>query len=221
MTILDARNGKEVAFSNDALGLQLDPRITHTFKEAGDYLIEIRDVTYRGGADYVYRLRIGDFPCATTPIPMAAKRGSTVQVNFAGTMVENVPPVAVTVPADPTLETVWVAPKGANGLLGWPVALAVSDLDEVVEQEPNNEPAKANRIPVPGAVTGRFQEKGDVDHYLLPLKKGRYLIQGAYVRAGIADGSLHGAARRQGRQCRAADRSAEGAPARRERAGRR
>jgi hypothetical protein len=177
MAIIDPRSGKEIAFSNDALGLQTDSRLTHTFTDAGEYLIELRDVLHRGGADYVYRLRVGDFPCATTPIPMAAKRGSQVQVNFAGTMVENVAPVAVTVPADPAVDTVWVAPRGANGLHGWPVALAVSDLDEVVEQEPNNEPAKANRIPVPGAVTGRFQDKGDIDHYMLPLKKGRYVIE--------------------------------------------
>src|SRR5208283_50553 len=110
------------------------------------------------------------------PIPMGAKRGSKVAVNFAGPNVEGVAPVEVNVPADPTLDTLWVAPRGASGLHGWPVALAVSDLDEVVEQEPNNEPAQANRIPVPGAVTGRFQVKGDIDHYLLPLKKGRYLI---------------------------------------------
>src|SRR5262249_53272688 len=135
LAIIDPRNGKEIAFNNDALGLQADPRLTHTFKEAGEYLIEIRDVTYRGQADFVYRLRVGDFPCATTPVPMAAKRGSTVQVTFAGTVVENVPAVAVAVPADPALDAVWVTPKGANGLSGWPVALMVSDLDEVVEQE--------------------------------------------------------------------------------------
>jgi hypothetical protein len=71
-----------------------------------------------------------------------------------------------------------VTPRGANGLSGWPVLLAVSDLDEVVEQEPNNEPAKANRVPVPGAVTGRFQDKGDIDHFVFALKKGvHYVIE--------------------------------------------
>jgi hypothetical protein len=178
LSIIDPRNGREVAYSNDALGLQTDSRVTHTFKEAGEYLIAIRDVLHRGGPDFAYRLRVGDFPCATTPMPMAAKRGSKVQVAFAGTMVEGVPPVEVVVPADPNVDTVWVAPKGANGQLGWPVSLAVSDLDEVVEQEPNNEPAKANRIPVPGAVSGRFLEKGDIDYFILPLKKGRYIIEG-------------------------------------------
>ncbi len=180
LTLLDARTGRELpdGFSNDAPGCQTDPRLTYTFKEAGDVLIAIRDVTYRGGPDFWYRLRIGDFPCATTPIPMAAKRGSTVSVSFAGPHVEGVAPVSVTVPTDPAVNTVWVAPRGASGLFGWPVALAVSDHDEVVEQEPNNEPAKANRVPVPGGITARFQEKGDVDHFVVALKKGqRYVIE--------------------------------------------
>src|SRR5439155_1146732 len=163
---------------NDAPGLQTDPRLTYTFKDAGEYLIEVRDVMYRGGADHWYRLRIGDFPCATAAVPMAARRGSQVTVHFAGPVVEGVAPVEVYVPNDPSLHTVWLTPRGANGLHGWPVALAVSDLEEAVEQEPNNEPAKANRIAVPGAITGRFQESGDVDYYVFQAQKGqRYAIE--------------------------------------------
>ena len=178
LSLIDPRTKKELAYSNDAPGLQTDARLTYTFKEAGDYLVEIRDVMYRGGPDFWYRLRIGDFPCATTPIPMAARRGTKATVHFAGPNVAGVPPVDVAVPSDPTAEVVWVAPRGVNGLYGWPVALAVSDLDEVVEQEPNNEPAKATRIPAPGGVTGRFQEKGDVDHFVFSSKKGqRWIIQ--------------------------------------------
>jgi hypothetical protein len=178
ISLIDPRGNRELAYSNDSPGLQTDARLTYTFKDAGDYLIEIRDVQWRGGADFWYRLRIGDFPCATTPIPMAAKRGSKVAVNFAGPSVADVGPAEVAVPTDPALDVVWVAPKGPNGLYGWPVALAVSDLDETVEQEPNNEPAKANRVPVPGAVTGRFQQKGDIDYFVFSAKKGqRWIIQ--------------------------------------------
>jgi hypothetical protein len=180
LTLYSAATGKELrgGYSNDAPGLQTDPRLTYTFKDAGDYLVEIRDVSYRGGEDFYYRLRIGDFPCATTPMPLAAKRGSKVSVRFAGPQVDGVAPVEVTVPNDPQLSSVDVTPKGANGLCGWPVSLAVSDLDEVLEQEPNNEPAKANRVPVPGAVSAQFQEKGDRDHFVFALKKGqRYLLE--------------------------------------------
>jgi hypothetical protein len=178
LSLIDPRTHKELAYSNDAPGLQTDPRLTYSFKEAGDYLIEIRDTRWAGGGDFYYRLRIGDFPCATTAVPMAAKRGSQAVVSFAGPVVEGVAPVTVAVPPDPTVHSLWVTPRGANGLAGWPVALGVSDLTELVEQEPNNEPAKATRIAAPGAVTGRFQTKGDVDCYVFASKKGqRWIIQ--------------------------------------------
>jgi hypothetical protein len=178
ISVIDARTGREVAYSNDSPGLQSDARLTHTFKEAGDYLVAVRDVTYRGGPDFHYRLRVGDFPCATTPVPMAAKRGSKVAVHFAGPNVEGVAPVEVTVPTDPAVTALQVAPKGAGGLYGWPVLLFTSDLDELVEQEPNNEPAKANRLTVPCGVTGRFEQKGDLDHFVFAGKKGqRYFIE--------------------------------------------
>jgi hypothetical protein len=179
LTLLDARTDRELkgGHSNDAPGLQTDPRLTYTFKDAGEYLIEIRDVSYKGGDDYFYRLRIGDFPCATTPLPLAVKRGVKTMVRFAGPTVDGVAPVEATAPANPAVQALWVTPRGTNGLNGWPVSVAVSDLDEATEQEPNNEAAKANRIAVPGAITGRFEQKGDLDYYVFAAKKGtRYLI---------------------------------------------
>jgi hypothetical protein len=183
ITIFDPRTGREVlgGHSNDAPGLQTDPRLTHTFKDAGDYLVEIRDVSYRGGADFWYRLRIGDFPCATTPLPLAVKRGTQTTVRFAGPNVDGVAPVEILAPADPEASVMWVAPKGANGLYGWPVSLALSDLHELLETEPNDEPAKANRVSVPGAITGRLQQKGDVDHYVFATSKGQRTIIEAHT----------------------------------------
>lgn len=178
LQILDA-SGHELpgAFSNDAPGLQTDARLTYTFKTAGDYIVAVRDVSYRGGADFLYRLRIGDFPCATTTLPLAVKRGSKMAVRFAGPNVEGVAPVEVTAPTDPAIEFLSLAPRGTSGLHGWPVNVALSDTEEKLEQEPNNEAAKANRLAVPGAITARFEQKGDSDAFVFTLKKGeRYLI---------------------------------------------
>jgi hypothetical protein len=175
----DAKSGREMPglYSDDAPGLQGDARLTHTFKEAGDYILEVRDTTHRGGPDFFYRLRIGDFPAAITPIPAALKRGAKVAVNFAGPAVEGVPPAEVTAPAEPWRTSVSVTPRGPSGLSGWPVAVAISDFDEIAETEPNNEIAKANRLPVPGGVTARFLEKGDVDYFAFAAKKGtKYVI---------------------------------------------
>ncbi len=150
LSIFSAKTKREVAYDNDSPGCQSDPRLTHVFKEAGDYIIEVKDVLNRGGPDFVYRLRVGDFPLATVPIPMAAQRGSKITVNFAGPQVAGAIPAVVAVPSDPNVNVLWIAPQGANGLHGWPVALAVTDLAESIEQraqqstEPG-EPADCSR----------------------------------------------------------------------------
>ena len=175
ISIYHGKTMRELAHDNDSPGCQSDCRLSYLFKEAGDYLIEVKDVLNRGGADYVFRLRIGDFPLAIATVPMAAKRGSKVQVQFAGPQVEGVKPVEVAVPANPAQTVVWLAPKGASGQHGWPVPLIISDVEEIVEQEPNQEPAKANRVPVPGGMTGRFQMSDDTDLFIFAAKKGQKL----------------------------------------------
>jgi hypothetical protein len=175
ITLLDA-TGRELpnGFSNDAPGLQTDPRLTMTFEKAGDYLIAVRDVSYRGGPDYLYRLRIGDFPCVTTAMPLAVQRGTKAKVGFAGPQIEGVAPVEIDVPVD--AEAIQVAPRGPNGLYGWPVVVPTSDLPETIETEPNDMPAQAQRLSIPGAVSGRFDKKDDTDHYVFAAKKGQRLI---------------------------------------------
>jgi len=184
------KTGREVAglYSDDAPGLQSDARFTHTFAEAGEYLVEIRDTTYKGGADYFYRLRIGDFPCAITAFPMAIKRGAKANIGFAGPLVEGVAPVEITAPVDPMIVSMNVVPKFssvAESSVGWPLPVRISDHDEIAEIEPNNEQAKATRIPVPSGVTGRFLEKSDVDEYVFAAKKGvKYTINAETYEIG-------------------------------------
>lgn len=175
MSIYDAKSMRELAFENDSPGCHTDPRFTYTFKEGGDYLLEVKDVLNRGGAEFFYRVRVGDFPIAAAALPMGIKRGSKAKVGFSGPAVEGVAPVDVEAPSDPAVNVVWVAPKGASGLSGWPVPVAISDLDEAVETEPNNNAKEANRIAVPGAVSGRFLKSDDVDFYAFSAKKGQKL----------------------------------------------
>ena len=175
LTLYHGKSLREFAFDNDSPGCQGDPRISYTFKEAGEYVVEVRDVLGRGGAEFVYRLRIGDFPMATSPIPMAARAGSKVSVEFVGPAVEGVKPVEVAVPDEPPGSAVMVTPRGPSGLSGWPVPLIVSDIPESVEVEPNQDAAHANRVPVPGGVTGRFPVGDDADVFVVVGKKGQKL----------------------------------------------
>ena len=174
--------GRELGgvYADDTPGLQSDARVTVTPKQSGELIVEVRDTTYRGGADYAYRLRVGTFPGATTAFPLAVERGKTAQVGFSGPGLDGVKPVTVSAPKDPTVNVVYVAPKRADGAAGWPVPVLVSDHPELVEQEPNNEPAKANKLPVPGGISAKFGEKNDLDHFSFAGKKGtKYVIHAA------------------------------------------
>lgn len=175
LTITHAKTGRELAYDNDSPGVQGDPRLRYTFKEAGEYIVEIKDVLNRGGAEYFYRLRLGDFPLANAPVPMALQRGSKTKITFTGPFVEGTLPVEAAAPAAPDTDALQIAPRGPNKLAGWPVTLMLSNHDERAEQEPNNERAKANRVPIPGGVTGRFQQSDDTDCFVFTAKKGQKL----------------------------------------------
>lgn len=160
-------------YADDTPGLQADARLTHTFAAAGEVIVEVRDTTYRGGADFFYRLRVGDFPGATTAFPLAVQKGTDTKVGFAGPGAEDIPAVAVKAPAGAA--AVNVVPK-RGGPSGWPVPVRVTDEPQVVEAEPNNDPAKATPLPVPGGVSAKFGAKGDTDHFKIAAKKGQKLV---------------------------------------------
>lgn len=62
-----------------------DSLMERTFKEAGDFYIEVRDADERGGADYTYRLRVGspvpDFRLAATPDRVAVPAGGAARID--------------------------------------------------------------------------------------------------------------------------------------------
>ncbi|MCU0704985.1 MAG: hypothetical protein MUF18_13495 [Fimbriiglobus sp.] len=165
--------GKELfgLYADDSPGLQGDCRLTHTFPATGEVIVEVRDTTYRGGADFAYRLRVGYFPGATTAFPLAVETGKSATVGFAGGALDGIKSVAVKGEG----EVVYASPKREGGASGWPVPVRVHAHPETVEQEPNNTPDKANALPVPGGVSARFAKKNDVDHFKITAKKGQKL----------------------------------------------
>ena len=169
----DAKTKRELVdlYADDTPGMQGDCRLAHTFKEAGEVLVEVRDTTHRGGADFFYRLRIGDFPGATTAYPLAAERGKGVSVGFTGP--DTIPAVSLTAPKD---AAAFYAVPTAGKDAGWPVPVLVSDYPQTTEAEPNDEPAKANKLPVPGGVSAKFDKAKDLDHFAITGKKGQKLV---------------------------------------------
>lgn len=178
-------DGRELHFVDDTAGLSSDCQFVHTFAEAGSYIIEVRDIQFVGSANHLYRLRIGDFPCVSTAVPMAVQRGTSATIAFAGTSVEDAAPATLTVPADSAAAWMNVSTRRPGGVSSAFAAVKVTDAPEFVEQEPNNNPDQANATAVGASLNGRLDQPGDIDRFAFDAKQGqRFEFAGITRQAG-------------------------------------
>ena len=172
-------DGRELAFSDDERSSGADCRLTHTFAEAGDYYVEIRDIRYQGGGAHRYRMRLGDFPLPSVPYPLAAAKGTAADVQITGTSVELPGTVATSVPAEVPGNR-WNVPVGYDSSQGtsW-VTLLATDTADQLEVEPNDEAETSTKISLPGALAGRFETPHDADFFEFSATKGqRWVFRG-------------------------------------------
>ena len=77
------------------------------------------------------------------------------------------------IPADAS-DVHWVTVQ-RDGLRSNALPLAVDDLPEAIETEPNDTPAAAQAIAVPVVINGRIQAPGDADHFAFQAEAGQTL----------------------------------------------
>lgn len=184
LTLFDAATGNQVAFSDDAPGLQQDARFAFIAPKAGKYHLEVRDVTGAGGSDRHYRLRLGDFPLASTSFPLAIRRGSKAIVNFTGPLVEQTSSVELMPPTDPTVQAISVTPRFSNRpntQAGWPVQVMLTDLNERtanIARIGTPQQTALLSLTVPEAISAVLLQQGEKHTYRFTLQAGvRYLMQ--------------------------------------------
>ncbi|MGA2618206.1 MAG: hypothetical protein ABSF26_11385 [Thermoguttaceae bacterium] len=171
MTLYDP-DGKRLKFVDD-FRFKPDPVLFHNVEKDGEYLLEIRDVLHRSSHDFIYRIRAGALPYVTHVFPLGGRRGGNAKIELHGV---NLPAgnMDLPIPADsPPVR--WVSVKH-NGVTSNAVPLAVDDLPEVMEQEPNDSAAKANRVTVPVVINGRIQKSGDEDYFVFKAEAGQTLL---------------------------------------------
>lgn len=161
LSLTDER-GKSLRYAQEAF--DRDPRIIHTFKTAGTYVIQVRDTLYRGGPGYAYKLTVGKVPVVTGYLPRSGKRGQTVNVQIEGVNLGEMRSMAVPIPMDDDEVTMVPATPGGPSLTS--ISLRASDLDPVVETEPNDTIQQTTAaLAVPAAISGRIDRKGDLDYF--------------------------------------------------------
>ena len=182
LRILDSA-GREVAFSDDSAGA--DSRLAWRCEQEGEYLIELRDVIYRGGDGFTYRLRAGDFPLVSAPYPMRAEQEKSTKISIAGPDCAGVESRNVQLPGGSSGRAFSLGARFPGGASSSFVTLLSSDLPELLEKEPNNRAESAGTLQPPCAINGRFANGGDRDFYQIAGKKGtRLVIRGETRHSG-------------------------------------
>lgn len=191
LEVLDAE-GRVVADAADVVGL--DPLATLTIPADGFYTARVKLVNFQGFPDAVYRLTLGEVPYPTAMLPAAVRRGTTVQASTTGPNVPDGATTTVAVPSDHAMP-LFHASSSAPGASDVP--LLATDLEEIVEREPNDVRSAGTPLARNQGASGRFATADDVDWYRLSLTKGdrlrleihaqRYLRSAADTHLAVFD----------------------------------
>ena len=161
-----------------------DPLLFHQFTEAGDYLLEVRDVRYLGNADWTYTLEAHQRPFVTQVSPLVVTPGQPTRLKLIGF---NLPAEAGfdwTPPAD--LAPGWhsIAPLLGPAPLN-DVAVLASPLPKLLEtDQPNNTAEVAQPSPIPVVLAGTIETEADLDTFRFEAKAGQKLSFRAAARQG-------------------------------------
>lgn len=163
-----------------------DPLLYHKFEQAGEYLLEVRDVRYQGNGDWTYSIEINNRPFVTQALPLAVKPGVETKLSLVGYNLPADPSLSLTLPAETPAGLRWVSPA-IGGQPANDFALLVTGLATVLEAPPSAAPAagtaeataaaanpaaSAQLFTIPGVVTGRIDSPGESDRYAFEARAG-------------------------------------------------
>ena len=170
LTLLDDR-GMALAADNGFDGG--DRFVAWPIVRDGHYQARVVDQMLGATKNHFYRLSVGALPMVTGVFPLSATTNTEAELTLAGF---NLPPAATI-----RLKT------GAAGEMDVPLdpekfraqrsfKLLVAEGPQWIESEPNDAPAQARNVPVPGAINGRIDRAGEADQFRFDAEAGRLLI---------------------------------------------
>lgn len=169
LTLRNAAGATLAARDNNAY--YADPLLAHHFDQAGEYLLEVRDVRYQGNQYWEYCIEASDRPLVENVFPLAVAPGQSVELGLVG---HRLPASALqfTAPTGIATGAMWLDYPSREAALN-PVPLWIAESVPAMESdEPNDSPDKAQPLAVPGGVNGRLSADGDVDYFSFEAKKG-------------------------------------------------
>jgi dipeptidyl aminopeptidase/acylaminoacyl peptidase len=146
----------------------------HSCKQAGSYILSIRDRDYRGGG-LAYRLNVGEIPIVTAVFPPGLQRGSDAEIKLEGVHLGTAA-VRMKVAAHATVGSRLPLPlQPPLGAALGVTSVVVGEFPEVT-QDGTADSNSPTAISVPGTANGRIARTNGEDVWRFSAKKGQRLI---------------------------------------------
>jgi len=168
LTLMDTKGG---VLAMDDNSFFADPFLTYHFEQAGEYLLEIRDVRYHGNVYWEYCIEANSRPYVTGAFPKAVRAGVESPVELSGIFLPGTKGTVLFPEGTPLgrqEKPLMLGDQQTN-----PVPFYVTDLPIFVEPATdNNSPMTAPVVEVPQVICGRIESEADLDCYSFVAKKG-------------------------------------------------
>ncbi len=183
LAIMNSKKFELATCDDSPLGIQ-DGHASVIIPEDGTYYIEVRDSSYAGNDGAQYRVHVGSFPRPTVAFPPGGKAGTEVEVTYLGDVGGPIKE-KVTVPNTPG-EVLPLFAKANNLSAPSPNPFRITNLDNTLEAEPNNNHAEAKKNAAPPALpmafNGIIEKADDEDWFKFTAKKGERYDLMVYAR---------------------------------------
>lgn len=155
LTLLDER-GRVLAVNRGFDGGS-DALLVHRLAATGRYTVRVSEPQYMASPEHFFRLSVGELPVVTGVFPLAVPADKESEIQLAG---ENLPAGANAKVKAGAMGEVVVPVDAEKFRARKEFKVLVSTTEEANEVEPNDTPATATSIQVPGAVNGRLRAGG-------------------------------------------------------------
>ncbi len=174
LTIYDPA-GTELATIDD-YRLNPDPVLFFPVPRDGEYVLEVRDILYRGRNTFVYRLKVGAIPFLTYLSPLGGQHKTETLVQLHGVNLPLSTLKVTDVDSGGSIREIGMGHvRPGSGPSSNALPFALGPHPETRETEPNDLLASANKIVVPVAVNGRIDRDGDNDYFRFTVQAGQVL----------------------------------------------
>lgn len=184
LRVLDA-DGAELAYVHDTPGLGADAALAFQAPTTGDFVVEVRDGEFAGGAAQRYRLRVGAFAVGVLPdrpalgaTPGADRQESEIPWESSVAGWSGMARARGIAASSVTTRFARLRLAGRTGSDALMPRLAWMEGRVETEQEPNNTAASATVVAAGGTMSGGFQAAGDEDWFRFSVRtSGWWRIQ--------------------------------------------